>query len=164
LTLLSAATTVLPDVAMSQTHSYRTPRPGQTVRWVTVEGQTGRGRMLGVFQPGLGRLVLRTGHRVCSNFNPCAPETLDIAGLRELEVQVSSWSGRGARIGGIVGFLLGASFAAAMEGLDDSASNGPGADYIAYAAVGGLGALVFGGIGAIIGSQFQTWRPVEIPG
>jgi len=157
---LVALTFVLtPPGLEGQRQRTRLPQTGQTVRWVTHDGERGQGRLDAPYLPGSKILILCPRYRMCSDgFDPTRPDTLDLLSVRRLELKVRDGVVRGAMTGGLIGVVLGVSLVAALSGIDDNAANG----LPEYALVVGILTMPLVVVGALVGNSFDVWRPLSL--
>jgi hypothetical protein len=131
---------------------------GTVARLHLFSGATETVRLVDPFGPGSATLTS------CPfQARPCGPEpdplrvTRPAADVERMDVRVGSKAGQGFLIGAAIGFALGVASARLAAGLCDCPANSGNSGIAVLYPITGI--VVWGGIGALIGSGSSKWRP-----
>jgi hypothetical protein len=129
---------------------------GTLIRMHQAEGAPIRGRLLRPLDSTstLVQFCRYPAPRCTSESAPAAFGKLPVESIVRVDVQRGSRWATGAVIGGVIGGVLGGLLGAVVNGLCESA-DGCGPSTAGYITIGAIG---FGGFGALFGSAFPKWR------
>ena len=156
--ILLAATLVVPCHVSTQEPPDTLVEAGSIVRWTTPSGERKRGRLAEPFvRPSSSLTVCRTFLN-CRPANPANKVLFPAGEIRHLEVRYRTGARPGASIGAALGLLVGLElieFANALGG-----DRGVRLSIVEQGGILLMSAGVLGTVGALIGSQFETWLSV----